>query len=375
MIKVLVVGQTPPPYHGQAIMISKILEAQHEGVELYHVRMHFSKEVDELGKFSPGKALHLIGTILRIFYYRFRYHIKILYYPPAGPEKNPVIRDLIILLCTRFLFKGIIFHFHAAGLSTLENSLSPFVRYLFQRAYFFPDIAIRLSTLNPEDGRFLHAKKDIIVPYGIEDHALQYAKNRHEESSLCHLLYVGMVKESKGILILLDACHVLKERGMEFRLTVIGGFSSPDFQQDVMDRVSKYQLSNKIAFAGVLTGEKKYAAYNQADIFCYPTFYEHESFGIVLLEAMQFSLPIVATKWRGVASVVQDGVTGFCVPIQDSIALADKLESFILDPDLGIQMGKKGREAYLSSYSTEIFQSRMQAVFLSLASQLEKENS
>jgi glycosyltransferase involved in cell wall biosynthesis len=247
------------------------------------------------------------------------------------------------------------------------QQLSPWKRSLFRRAYFFPDVAIKLSEQNPDDGRFLQAKNEFIVPNGIDDRSLLLPKKTSDERSFCRLLYVGIVKESKGILTLLDACRILKEKGLDFKLTVVGRFASRDFENDVTARVNDYRLEEFVEFAGVLTGREKYAMYRRADIFCFPTFHENESFGIVLIEAMQFSLPVLSTKWRGVPSVVRDGISGFCVPIGDEAAIADKLESLIKNPDLRRRMGEEGREIYLNAYSREKFQSSMREVFLSAA--------
>jgi len=66
--------------------------------------------------------------------------------------------------------------------------------------------------------------------------------------------------------------------------------------------------------------------------FCFPTFFESETFGVVLLEAMQFSLPIVATRWRGIPSIITDGDNGFLVDPKDPIGLSEKLETLLRDP-------------------------------------------
>ena len=86
-VKVLIVGQTPPPYHGQAIMIERLLRSHTNSTRLYHVRMQFSDSIDEIGKFAWAKITHLIWVIGRIFYYRLFHGVKILYYPPAGPNR------------------------------------------------------------------------------------------------------------------------------------------------------------------------------------------------------------------------------------------------------------------------------------------------
>ncbi len=367
MVKVLVVGQTPPPSHGQSIMIEEILKARYDGVKLYHVRMGFSKEIDEIGKFRFRKVLHLFGVISKIIFYRLWHNIKILYYPPAGPDMIPILRDLTVLIFTRFLFRKTIFHLHAAGLSTVGQAMSPLIRRLFRRAYFHPDVVINLSALNPDDGTFLKAKKEIVVPYGIDDHSSTNAEKKPKDRSCCRLLYVGIVKASKGIMTLLDVCRALKEKGLEFKLTIVGKFDSKEFQHEVEASLAECGLGDHVELVGVLSGREKFACYSRADVFCFPTYYENESFGIVLLEAMQFSLPVVSTEWRGVQSVVRDGITGFCVPVGDKIAFAEKVESLVVDPDLRRRMGERGREIYLDAYSAEKFHERMREVFLSTA--------
>ena len=62
-------------------------------------------------------------------------------------------------------------------------------------------------------------------------------------------------------------------------------------------RVKELGLENHVQFLGMLTGDAKFAAYARADVFSMPTFYESEAFPVVLLEAMAYGLPIVATRW------------------------------------------------------------------------------
>ena len=114
-IKVLVVGQTPPPFHGQGIMLDRLVRSQMEGVELFHVRMAFSKNMNEVGRFEIGKLIHLVFVVASIVWHRVRYGISNLYYPPAGPNRIPMFRDFVILIATRWMFKKTIFHMQLSG--------------------------------------------------------------------------------------------------------------------------------------------------------------------------------------------------------------------------------------------------------------------
>ena len=113
--RLLVVGQVPPPFGGQAIMIKQLLDSQFSKIQLHHVPMQFSKEMDQIGRFRLSKVFELIQVIFRIIQCRFVRNVRILYYPPAGPSRIAILRDLVILTTTRWLFDKTIFHFHAGS--------------------------------------------------------------------------------------------------------------------------------------------------------------------------------------------------------------------------------------------------------------------
>jgi glycosyltransferase involved in cell wall biosynthesis len=363
MVKVLVVGQTPPPYGGQAIMIQKIIEGRYNEVELFHVRLAFSKDMEEVGHFKIRKIFHLLQVILSIIYMRIRHNVKVLYYPPAGPNMIPMYRDLVILISTRWMFEHIIFHFHAGGLTKLYPKLNPVLRFLFRWAYLEPDGAIVLSELNPPDAEHLKAKRVFMIPYGLEDN---FISDDVKEKELPSILYVGTLRESKGILVLIDALAELHRRKVPFRAELMGRFSSARFRDRVVDRMDRHKIASSVKFLGVLSGDDKWQAFAAADVFCFPTFFESETFGLVVLEAMQFALPVVATRWRGVPSLVRDGETGYLVPPRDSTVLADKLAELLLNPEQAENMGQRGREAYLQHYTIEKFRNRLEEAFLSI---------
>ncbi|OJJ18254.1 hypothetical protein BKI52_25875 [marine bacterium AO1-C] len=351
MKKILIVGQTPPPFGGQAVMIEKMLGFSYDKIKLYHIRMSFSGEMDEIGKFKLKKVFHLFYIIYKIILFRLKYNIKTLYYPPAGPDKVPVIRDIIILLCTRWLFKTIIFHFHAGGLASLYPKLSPIYKFFFRKAYFYPEISIRSSEKNPDDANGLKTKKEFIIPLGIEDHYTNIANNI--QNKVPQILFVGFIVEHKGIIQLIEAAKHLKDKKIEFQINLMGKFESPEFERLIKNNIQQNDLKNHINFLGVLTGQEKYNAFSNADILCHPSFLE--TFGIVLLEGMQFKLPVVATDWGVISTIVEDGKSGLLFPLKDSKALAEKLALLIENDELRKQYGETGREVFLQKYTLHTF--------------------
>lgn len=365
MIRVLFVGQTSPPHGGQAIIQQVMLEGRYRLIQFFHVRMAFSREMDEVGRFHIKKLFHLISVIFRIIWMRLRYGIQILYYPPAGPNRIPMYRDIAILLCTRWLFKKTVFHFHAGGISELYRKLSHIEQLLFRLAYFKPALSIRLSELNPPDGAFLNSQKDIIVPNGIADRYPDFIQ-RKENEQIPTILFVGIIRESKGVLVLLDACSLMKESGELFKLQIMGSFDCKAVKQKVYRFMKNNGLKDNVEFLGVCTGRKKWLFYNKASIFCFPTFFESEALPLVVLEAMQFKLPVVATRWRGIPSMVEEGKSGFLVSIKDSRAVAEKLSLLLNSPDLRKRMGERGRQIYLKQFTLDKFLRNIEKAVLTI---------
>jgi len=367
MKKLLVVGQTPPPYGGQSIMIDKMLKYNYQQVKMYHVRMAFSGDMDEIGKFKVGKVFHLFKVILQIYFYRIRYNISTLYYPPAGPDFVPILRDIIILLSTRWLFSRIVFHFHAGGVSETYPKLNPILRLLFRLAYYKVSAGISSSELNPPDGKKLKCKNNRIIPLGIEDNYQKYpSPSKTQKDTPINILFVGKVCESKGVEVLIDTANHLQQTETDFIFHIMGRFESPEFKQKIENKIKDYQIEKYISFLGVLTGESKDQAFLEADIFCFPTYFESETFGVVLLEAMQFSLPLVSTQWRGIPSIVKEGHNGFLVPIKAPEMVASKLKVLIQDKDLRQKMGAAGRQIYLEHYTIKRYCDQLEELFVNL---------
>jgi glycosyltransferase involved in cell wall biosynthesis len=370
MVKVLVVGQTPPPLNGQGIMIQGLVNSELPGVEIIHVRMAFSSNMDELGRVRLSKVLHLFSLIAQIIYHRFADGVKILYYPPAGPERVPVVRDLVILLATRWLFQKTIFHFHAGGVSKLYATLPRWQQWLFRRAYFHADAAIRLSEFNPEDGRMMDAKREYLIPNGIVDACPEYATSSFpadRSKGAMRVLYVGVMSEAKGVNVLVEACGTLAARQVPFEVEMMGQWESPSFAEKVKSRIQELNLGSHFKFLGVQHGADKNRSFERADLFCFPTHFECETFGLGLLEAMSFGLPVVASNWRGIPSVVDEGESGFLFEPCDAEALAERLARFSADHEMRERMGHAGRAKFEREFTFARHASRMRRAILETA--------
>ena len=163
------------------------------------------------------------------------------------------------------------------------------------------------------------------------------------------VLFVGRIEPLKGLDVLMEAIGIIHQKGelkdYPFCLVIIGGEADEsDEQTDIeMSRIKSlskdYGLSDFVTFLGKRSQDSLPYYYSAAEAVVVPS--QYESFGMVALEAMACGKPVVASQIGGLAYLVQDGVTGFTVPVDDPIELANRISSLIKDKALRDRMGKQ----------------------------------
>lgn len=347
-------------------MIARLLEMDSTRLQLFHVRLAFSDDIGSVGKFAFRKVLVLFTTIWRIWYMRFRHGTSVLYYPPSGPARVPVLRDIILLSCTRWLFRHSVFHFHAGGVSMFQDRLPRPLRPFFRWAYRKPSLAIRTAPQNPDDGHAFGARRNVVVPNGVEDMRGTVPEVTAAPGEPLTILFTGVLTPGKGVGVALEAFHAALQQGLRARMEFMGKWSSEAYREECEGYVAANGLTGQVSFIGVLSGPEKFARFAACDIFCFPSFYDAETFGLVLLEAMQFGKPVISTHWRGIPSVVDDGRSGFLVPIRDPGAVTRQLLALAKDPELRRSMGQEGRRIFEREFTLKAFHRNMEHELLAV---------
>ena len=180
-----------------------------------------------------------------------------------------------------------------------------------------------------------------IIPNGIDvDHFASNAVPWPQfQDGKTNILFVGRLEKRKGLKYLLEAYSSLKWEYPNTRLIAVGPGN--------LDKDSHHILSARNPQDVVLVGGVPYhdlpRYYASAHIYCSPATGQ-ESFGIVLLEAMACSKPIVASAIEGYMGIIKDGEQGLLVPPRDSEALAETLAVLIEDCQYATKLGQAGRK-------------------------------
>jgi glycosyltransferase involved in cell wall biosynthesis len=153
------------------------------------------------------------------------------------------------------------------------------------------------------------------------------------------LLFVGRLIPRKGLSVLVRAMSHVPAGD----LTIIGGGPEREPVQALVDELG---LGDRIRFGGRVSDEELEQRYQSCDIFVLPAIIDAtgdtEMLGMVLLEAMRYRRPVIASDVGGIPDIVRDGENGLLVPQQDPAALAAAINRLLTDRDLSRRLGEAG---------------------------------
>lgn len=179
--------------------------------------------------------------------------------------------------------------------------------------------------------------------------------------TMFHFLTISNLNISKGILILLDACVLLRESGSIFRLHVVGAETSEISTEHFNCEISRRSLQRHVMYHGRQYGQDKEEYFSEANVFVHPTL--NDCFPVVLLEAMQHSLPIISTPVGAIPDMVVDGDNGLLVPENEPVLLADAMRKLIENPEVAHDMGDRGNSFFLQKYTASVFECNLLNIF------------
>jgi glycosyltransferase involved in cell wall biosynthesis len=321
-----------------------------------YINLLASKNVSSSGKVSLGKISGFVAIWFKLLAELLKQRPQLCYLA-LTVTGAAFYRDVLIVALLKLFGVKRIYHLHNKGVNrwSKQQIHRVFYRFVFKNA----DVILLSTHLHSDIQDFVDESKIHICPNGIPNENPNFKiQIPREKQSVVKILFLSNLIESKGVFVLIEACSLLKKKGISFQCNFIGGegdITAGQFQA----KVDQHKLTDQVTFLGKRYDQEKYEAFVSADIFAFPTFYPNECFPLVILEAMQHGLPVVSTFEGGIKDMVIDGKTGFLVKQQDVQDLASKLEILIDNPEMRQKMGLAGYEKYKKEFTLERFESRL----------------
>ncbi len=165
------------------------------------------------------------------------------------------------------------------------------------------------------------------------------------------LLYIGIIEPRRNSLFLLELIHNLKNRGLEFKLILIGKYKDNAYRKTFEDKIQQLSLEDNIFYIPKM--EQKYLGnvYAISHIFLLPTIYD--IYGMVLLEAMYFGISTITTVNGGSNVMIEDGKNGYIMTDFDMKKWTDKVFQLVENPELRNRVGHNAHETICNGFTWE----------------------
>ena len=268
--------------------------------------------------------------------------------------KECIIRDsLYIHFCKRH---KMVLHLHG-GNFLFSDSMPFYLDILLKRLFSFKSPFIVLS--DREKKRIeekYHAQIVHSLPNCVDfTEAVQYVKDYDKE--VLTLGYIGRITAAKGMNELIEACKVLKNEMLPFKLIIAGSERVGDNYVSVFSE----QLGDSFEYAGIVSGETKTNFLKRIDVFVLPSYFE--GLPVSLLETMSFGCVPVTTDVGSISTVVKNGDNGLFIKVKDSGDIVDNVKRLSKDKALLERLGRNAKQTVLEQYNPEKYIKKLDMIY------------
>ncbi len=205
----------------------------------------------------------------------------------------------------------------------------------------------------------------VIVPFG----AAALGRSRPADSVArgradpFDLLFIGRLVRRKGVDVLLRSVALLKS-DPRLHLRVVGG--GPE-EGALVAETARLGLGERVTFEGVVSSERVSELLEECHALVLPAIVtetgETEGLGVVLIEAMGYGKPVIATSAGGIVDIVSDGETGLLAPPGDAAALASTIRRAMDDPESLARIAERGAAFAERAFGWDAIVSSLTAVY------------
>jgi glycosyltransferase involved in cell wall biosynthesis len=360
--KVLFVFKLPPPINGATVVNNNIFSSTKIKKQFACTFINYgtTKKTTLSGKLTINKFVIYLNALGR-FLIKVLFNRYDLVYLTIAPTGTAFFKDSIFVLFSKIFSSRVIIHLHGKGIRNAaeKNSiLNYYYKWIFKNTK-----VICLSEILMKDIQEIYLEKPFILPNGIGVPEGDWKINDKKIEVIPKIIYLSNFIKSKGVLDLIEALEILKRNDINFSAQLIGAPSDEIDIIKITKLIKNKKLDQFIDFVGPKYHEEKYSVLSEANIFVFPTYYVHECFPLVILEAMAFGLPVISTSEGAISEIVEDGITGYIIGKKAPKEIASKIIELVNQPEVYANMSRNSRAKYNKSYTLQQFEDNLIKIF------------
>ncbi|HSL04375.1 MAG TPA: glycosyltransferase family 4 protein [Nitrospiraceae bacterium] len=362
---ILLIGPTPPPFHGVSVAIQTLLQSCIvEQFRVCHLDLADRRGIQHVNKPDLQDVALFLRQWLRLVSMLFR-DCPTLTYLVLSQSTIGFLRDSFLIWPASLRGSHIVLHLHGANIRDWFLGRSWFMR-AYVRAVLsrVTRIIVLGDSLKSQFDGLVDTRRIAVVPNGIEWKDSGSSKRMVRSSSPYRILHLSTLSHLKGALVLIEAIPSVVTHRKDLEFVFAGPWSHSEDKQWADQFILQQGIGQYIKFTGQVEGDRKRALFESSDIFAFPGI-QQEGQPLVVIEAMAAGLPVIFTDRGCLRNTVINGETGVEVPINDPHRLADRILWLLDHPDNMEAMGRRARQRYESLYTKKLHIENMIEVFAS----------
>jgi glycosyltransferase involved in cell wall biosynthesis len=346
----ILVGPLPPPTIGQSISF-EMLRDEFIARSLPHLVLDISSGAISRrdGSFSLGRVLSLMAPLCMVGVLPFLQHKN--FYLTIAQSWNGFLRDLWFIALAKLGRHRIVLHLKGGSYDNFYNSLGNFRQWVVRKTLSDADCIIVLGTSLIPMFDFVPNSVDkiIVVSNGcpLPEEALpSVAKSlpKTDSEEPIKLLYLSNLIDSKGYRDVLQAIAILKHvKKLKILCLFCGQFliasdtrlfyDSEEAEMDFKAQVKALDIEDVVTWSGVVVGDEKIKALNEAHFMVLPTHYNNEGQPVAIIEGIAMGVVVVGSRWRTIPDMLDGGQAGILVDPGSPLQIVDAIAKAANDPE------------------------------------------
>lgn len=357
--RVLVLGPARTAVSGVSTHVNQLFDSS--------LARHFQLVQFQVG--SEGRAEGRAGTLARVLTSPFAFAACLIRSWPrivhinTSFEPKGYWRDIVYLAVAKLLRRKVVYQVHGGALPGEFFPDSRVLTALLRRVLSLPDIVVLLAQSEMVAYREFAPRVPLVrIANAVAVSETDLRAERYLAKRPLQIAYLGRLAANKGIFETIEAVSILRDRGVDVRLTLAGSGAAI---HDTRQAIEASRLGDRVRIVAPVFGIEKDRLWQEADVFAFPT-YHREGLPYALLEAMASGAVPVVCPAGAIPDVMQHEVHGLFVRAHDPQSVADALERLASDRTLLHRMALAGRERIVDQYSVTRLAGQFEDVYASL---------
>lgn len=244
---------------------------------------------------------------------------------------NSFKRSSYFLAISKFFHKKVVLHIHGGGFVDFYKTNPKWITKVLDKA----DCIITLSMKWKQYFETITSIPTVAIVENLIPPVDEIQKDSCNDNKV-HLLFLGLITEEKGIFDLLKL--VSEKKSFFYENNAVFHIAGNGEVDRLLELIDSYNLGEIVKFEGWVAGEHKINLLKKMDAFILPSY--AEGLPLSILEAMSFSLPIIATNVGGIPEIVENNINGYLISPKNNSQLFEAISKIVAQPELREQMGK-----------------------------------